>query len=140
VTVSSAFMICEVIGGGAASRSCIEMKEFGTSDLWCSRLRYAVQKGTYPGLARKGDFMPDKCANPSCNQIFRYSRSGTLFFFEPNVCSTSRDRKFLESSDSVEPFWLCEQCATSMTIISDRGESPVIVSLLADESQQIGTA
>ena len=56
------------------------------------------------------------------------------------MCSTSDDRKFLESNDSVEPFWLCEQCAASMTIISDRGESPLIVPLLRDESQQIGTA
>jgi|GraSoiStandDraft_24_1057298.scaffolds.fasta_scaffold301164_1 hypothetical protein len=84
--------------------------------------------------------MLTKCANPSCNETLDFSHRGALFLFgreadamDPGCCAP-------DDSDSVESFWLCDECASSMTIISDRGGSPVIINLLRDECQQIGTA
>lgn len=67
-----------------------------------------------------------KCANPSCGTLFRYFRGGKLFLlelppatpksgpFEPatEFCKRIGDSKF---------FWLCEQCAKDMTIVSEAG-------------------
>jgi hypothetical protein len=83
--------------------------------------------------------MLHKCANPSCNRTFRGSRSGALFLFEPRACHMGPDTSLQEYGYRIEPFWLCEECAANMTIISDTGETPVIIPLDTD-CEQIGTA
>ncbi len=57
--------------------------------------------------------MVDKCANPLCNKSFRYFRGGRLYAF------TRRDRRIPDSLPRVEHFWLCELCATEMTLSLD---------------------
>jgi hypothetical protein len=84
--------------------------------------------------------MLEKCANPSCNQLFRDFRAGTLFFFEANSSETWTDLDLQEHNDIAESFWLCEQCASGMTIISSRGSNPVIMPLLQVDGEQVGTA
>jgi hypothetical protein len=84
--------------------------------------------------------MLEKCANPSCSQVFRYSLGGTLFLFEPTANETSSDFTLHEPDHSIESFWLCNQCEASMTIISNGGRDPMIIPILEVDSEQIGTA
>ncbi len=69
--------------------------------------------------------MVTKCANPSCSAGFRYLRGGRLFLFEvskspPMSVLSSSESGFRKSEfRSSEYFWLCEECAKSMTINSD---------------------
>ena len=68
--------------------------------------------------------MVTKCANPSCATLFRYFRGGKIFLVEPKpvripVLFSSPAELHMRGKGS-EYFWLCEQCAKSMTIISDQ--------------------
>jgi hypothetical protein len=91
-------------------------------------------------LLTKEDFMIEKCANPSCNQLFRDLRAGTLFFFGPSSSETWTDLDLQGQDHRIESFWLCEQCASGMTIISNSGCNPVIIPLLQVDGEQVGTA
>ena len=66
----------------------------------------------------KSGLMITKCANPACSTVFRYLRGGKLFLFE--VPQRQRRCRPLQKSEfrSGEYFWLCEECAKSMTITS----------------------
>ncbi len=63
--------------------------------------------------------MLSKCANPPCSASFRYLHAGKLFRFE------TRNMPKLESGivhlppQSVEFFWLCEDCMQEFTLVSD---------------------
>jgi hypothetical protein len=59
--------------------------------------------------------MVAKCANPSCSKPFRYFHEGKLFRLEP-----AKPKK----ADSVwhaEWFWLCAECAPTMTLRVEDG-------------------
>ena len=85
-------------------------------------------------------WMIDKCANPSCDRFFRYPSAGTLYVFEPRAYAAAHNGVMQEDSHSIESFWLCEQCGLTMTIVSSTGGNPLIISLLGDDYEQIGTA
>jgi len=70
--------------------------------------------------------MVSKCANPECSTPFLYFRHGRLFRVE---VQPSRERgESLEADLSVrkperriEFFWLCEECAATMTLNAEKG-------------------
>lgn len=69
-----------------------------------------------------------KCANPSCNASFRYLREGRLFLLEPPPFGPAGEAEFQEGPHRSEYFWLCERCAHTMTITSDRIGHAVLAS------------
>jgi len=72
--------------------------------------------------------MITKCANPSCENSFRYFRGGNLFLVDPRTLQLVRDTEFHEKSRRSEYFWLCEKCAPAMTISLDRDGHPSLKS------------
>lgn len=54
--------------------------------------------------------MVTKCANPSCNNSFHYFRGGRLYAFE------RRDKRTPHVVPRIEHYWLCERCASDMTL------------------------
>jgi hypothetical protein len=78
-----------------------------------------------------------KCANPECDARFRYLRSGKLFQFEvTTVPETANVKNILgvrtppkKPSRKVEHFWLCGECAESMTLKNEKNHSVVAIPL-----------
>jgi hypothetical protein len=68
--------------------------------------------------------MITKCANPSCPSIFQHLRGGALFLVGPPPLTHEDNTNFQESCRQSEYFWLCERCALTMTIVSDRTDDP----------------
>ena len=70
--------------------------------------------------------MVAKCANPTCNRIFRQLSMGRLFLLPPNHNDpeSMSTWKFERLSDYC--FWLCPECEPTLTIT--RCESEVVVS------------
>ena len=67
--------------------------------------------------------MVSKCANPDCSASFRYFRQGKLFRVDTLTGLEGHRAMYGEPGTStwrLEFFWLCEACATKMTLISDR--------------------
>lgn len=65
--------------------------------------------------------MVSKCANPVCSASFRYLHEGRLFrmIVAENVAGHSNhsaDSEMKKASSRIEFFWLCEECATEMTL------------------------
>jgi hypothetical protein len=65
--------------------------------------------------------MVSKCANPGCASIFLYLHSGKLFRVEiespgPKNATSSSDFVPKKPPRRVEFFWLCEECASKMTL------------------------
>jgi hypothetical protein len=72
--------------------------------------------------------MVSKCANPDCNTRFRYLRSGKLFRFEVGV-KTTAPAKGKKSPHKLEHFWLCQECASLMTLKYTDEEGLIVVPL-----------
>jgi hypothetical protein len=72
--------------------------------------------------------MLSKCANLSCTASFRYFHQGKLFRME--VESSDPDETVLTRTGKVvrrmEFFWLCDECATRMTLEHDCNGSVVV--------------
>jgi hypothetical protein len=74
--------------------------------------------------------MVSKCLNSQCSAAFKYFGRGRLFhidYREAEIKSALTGKKVVVSIRSkinpIEHFWLCEKCATTMTIgLSDAGE------------------
>jgi hypothetical protein len=65
--------------------------------------------------------MLSKCANPACSVPFFYLRDGKLFRVE------RPDNDGGRLSHNVEHFWLCRNCAASMTLqVRPDGEVSVV--------------
>jgi len=71
--------------------------------------------------------MVAKCANPTCVTLFRYLRGGKLFRVDPPPYSANSASplpppaaEFKLTVRHSEYFWLCEQCAKSMTLTSNQ--------------------
>lgn len=65
-------------------------------------------------------FMVAKCVNPGCTNLFRYLHNGRLFLIDHNRSAPALDDDFRESGRKGEYFWLCNECARTMTITTDR--------------------
>jgi hypothetical protein len=70
--------------------------------------------------------MVAKCANPSCSRPFRYFRGGRLFLIEGTLGNHVQESDFRKDPQRLEYFWLCEQCAPTMTITFDRSGNPLV--------------
>ncbi len=57
--------------------------------------------------------MVGKCVNPFCNHPFRYLSRGKLFLVEFPQRVTEIGRRM---PGQREHFWLCEECARTMTV------------------------
>jgi hypothetical protein len=62
-----------------------------------------------------------KCANPVCSAPFRYLHEGKLFRMEMesgghNATGLGADPELRKPGRRVEFFWLCDQCASRMTL------------------------
>jgi len=69
--------------------------------------------------------MLSKCANPSCSNPFLYLHKGRLYRMEtdsplPAEASAGNDVAFRKSR-RIEYFWLCDECAPSMTLTFKKG-------------------
>ena len=63
--------------------------------------------------------MLHKCANPACLTAFRSLGDGKLFQIERQQVpgpGKSPGRRRLKSTQRVERYWLCAECAASFTI------------------------
>ena len=70
--------------------------------------------------------MISKCANPACSASFRYLHEGKLFRFERKRIEEARpfqevDPGVRKNSGGIEFFWLCDQCAATMTLTYRKG-------------------
>ena len=69
--------------------------------------------------------MVSKCANPGCEAPFRYFHKGKLFRLDKES-SYERRRQLGDEQAAKKPmrhiefYWLCEDCAKTMTIAFDQ--------------------
>jgi hypothetical protein len=77
--------------------------------------------------------MLSKCANPACTTPFHYLRDGKLFQIDTLVGGSPSDGLGLVTEPKhprrIEFFWLCAECATTMTLAFQRGKGVVMVPL-----------
>ncbi len=66
--------------------------------------------------------MVAKCANPVCCVPFRYLHLGRVFRVE--ILRRKRDETGFGNgcASTVEHYWLCHVCSTSLTVAVERGE------------------
>lgn len=69
--------------------------------------------------------MVTKCANPVCNNVFRYLKGGKLFLVDkppivPTSALTGLEAELCKKGSRDEYFWLCEECALSMTLTFEK--------------------
>lgn len=85
--------------------------------------------------------MISKCANPECFATFRYLHEGKLFEFEVRLF----DELFVEPSSAshnekpsreIECFWLCDSCASTMTIVGEPNTHRIVIVPLQDDSEE----
>lgn len=77
--------------------------------------------------------MVSKCANPECSASFRYFHKGKLFKVET---AGGPDRRRAMGKDDehekllrrLEFYWLCEDCAESMTLVFDKDSGITVCS------------
>jgi hypothetical protein len=75
--------------------------------------------------------MVSKCANPNCAASFRYFHIGKLFRMETSSGLERRRSMGLDEVLSrplrrIEFYWLCENCASKMTLVcAENGEVSV---------------
>jgi hypothetical protein len=65
--------------------------------------------------------MVSKCANPGCSSVFLYLHAGKIFRMEvetsnPVPASFGTDAEMKKPARRVEFFWLCNECASKMTL------------------------
>jgi hypothetical protein len=68
--------------------------------------------------------MVSKCANPNCDASFRYFHIGKLFRMETSSGlerrrSMGQDEVLSRPLRRIEFHWLCENCASKMTLVCD---------------------
>jgi hypothetical protein len=69
--------------------------------------------------------MVSKCANPGCGAPFRYFHTGKLFRLDKEG-GYERRRMMGDDSDLKKPvrhiefYWLCDDCASKMTLTFDK--------------------
>ena len=72
--------------------------------------------------------MISKCANPKCNSVFRYLHEGRLFQFEMRPSTGGRSESGTgKPSQNFEYFWLCDSCASRMTLVREPHTYEIVV-------------
>ena len=75
--------------------------------------------------------MISKCANPECSTPFLYFRHGRLFRVEAQPGTEAdegleREVAVGKPARRIEFFWLCEECAATMTLKVQKGMGVVL--------------
>lgn len=71
--------------------------------------------------------MLSKCSNPKCSSVFLYLHEGKLFRYETADRSHGDSNGgFKKSMGRMEYFWLCDDCASQMTLTFKDGEGVAI--------------
>lgn len=74
--------------------------------------------------------MLHKCANPACLAPFRKLNQGKLFLVEKEPFEGSKVRRArwrAPSTNRIEYYWLCDQCAVALTLSYENGRGVVTV-------------
>ncbi len=69
--------------------------------------------------------MVSKCANPWCQNVFKYFRGGRLFLLNLST-RIDKETDFRLYEERSEYFWLCAKCAATMTMTVDQDYRPVL--------------
>jgi hypothetical protein len=75
--------------------------------------------------------MLHKCANPVCQNAFRKLTQGKLFLVETGESGLAAPQAEWKGANHrrIEHYWLCDQCAPSLTLAYERGRGVVAVPL-----------
>jgi hypothetical protein len=70
--------------------------------------------------------MVSKCANPGCSSVFLYLHAGKIFRAEVETSNridsnSGPDAAMKKPARRVEFFWLCNECASKMTLVCKDG-------------------
>jgi len=69
--------------------------------------------------------MVSRCANPKCSNLFRYLNQGKLFRWDGLTKAEHRlslvSDTGQKSVSTTEFYWLCDHCATQMTVVYREG-------------------
>jgi hypothetical protein len=89
--------------------------------------------------------MLHKCANPACAVRFRYLGRGKLFQIESEYLAApapgpSASGRRVRGLRRVERYWLCDECACSLTLTFDQSSGVVTVPLPDAAKQRVLTA
>ena len=75
--------------------------------------------------------MVSKCSNPVCSASFLYLHSGKLFRFDTGHGQAGKDWGARKPVRAVEFFWLCDECVTQFTLVTDAEIGARVVALQA---------
>jgi hypothetical protein len=89
--------------------------------------------------------MLHKCANPACAVRFRHLGRGKLFqiesgYLEAPALAPSVSGRRVRALRRVERYWLCDECASALTLTFDRSRGVVTVPLPDSAKQRVLTA
>jgi hypothetical protein len=76
--------------------------------------------------------MLSKCANPSCSASFRYFHQGKLFRMETDAPGHNGTTSAAKTVRRTEFFWLCDKCASEMTLEYDSKGSVRVKLVVSD--------
>jgi hypothetical protein len=79
-----------------------------------------------------GRGMLQKCANPSCVSPFRRLSEGKLFLVERDIPNSAKQplRRWDDGAPHrIEHFWLCNECASVVTLSFENGKGLTTVPL-----------
>ena len=87
--------------------------------------------------------MLHKCANPDCPSVFRRLSQGKLFLVETDNSTTqlfgnSPMSRRERSARRLERYWLCDCCASFLTLTFEHGRGMVTVPLPAGNTRLPG--
>ena len=86
-----------------------------------------------------------KCANPVCTKPFRHLDKGKLFQVETEQSPASSTRLALPTRRGrmlrhhIERYWLCDDCASSLTLTFEKGRG-IATTPLSGIAKNIGVA
>src|SRR5437016_10961414 len=77
--------------------------------------------------------MLHKCANPACSNPFRRLSEGKLFQVETEYAGPSNEQRCnhreFRRPPRVEHYWLCNECASFLTLTFEKGSGMITVPL-----------
>jgi len=76
-----------------------------------------------------------RCANPSCGEPFVYFRGGKLFILDAGPIMQSEGAGTTDRPHRREHFWLCGDCAPTMTIVIGQSGTPAVITTPLGEVQ-----
>jgi hypothetical protein len=86
--------------------------------------------------------MVAKCANPGCSATFLYLSRGRLFRWDTShvVSGFGAEPQGQRPARRIEFFWLCEDCAPTMTLVFEKGVGVVPIPLLRAKAAAAATS